>query len=617
MTAAQERRHGVACLSEWLSMEDLINQVKQRCEEGTMIPSKALVRLQFSPKNPYTKRALQFTNRFKIQYKIQVRQLRASHPDAHFCAALFKYLRARAIQLRDHITILFMDDKAKIPVGEPGGAVSTGVRGRQSLVPTDTTLSALDHDVASIGSFATSVMLKVEIPAEVNKSWYRGQVSVCVNDAVFECANPFRNAAVMIHDADPNNPILFKYSDGGVEHRNVLIKVQLSLIAVFKILNLDLLVAARCAPGQSWVNPVERVMAILNIGLQNVATERDKSSHEIEAILKRCGSMAEIRKTAETNPELRDAWAKSVAPVSEMIAKRFERLKLKGEPFKVNTPVSKEQIQEVINKIKNMFPEVDPETITKQQANTRRNENLKTWMEQHCRLRHYCFQVQKCSNPECCPTPRLQSDMLQWLPDPVKDPNSDHYLPLDEVLGTDTSDNDRPGLSLVHKAKSRVQPGMDQQGQAHMYTFMEDAVQEQEKNTSLFTAQCARGVVNCEECSKPRMFYSRLKLSSRQSLQLSLVLSELDYTCGSPLLPESHSLSKTVQARLAISCGDAIEFTFYSSAMGRADTCSYCGSLGASLDHDLCAKYKTVLPCCQTCLANGKKIIIARPYSKK
>jgi hypothetical protein len=32
-------------------------------------------------------------------------------------------------QLRSEMFVLFMDDKAKIPVGEPGEPVSTGVRG--------------------------------------------------------------------------------------------------------------------------------------------------------------------------------------------------------------------------------------------------------------------------------------------------------------------------------------------------------------------------------------------------------------------------------------------------------------------------------------------------------
>ena len=38
--------------------------------------------------------------------------------------------------------------------------------------------------------------------------------------------------------------------------------VQLSRIALFRKLNLDLLIAGRTAPCHSWKNPVERIMSI-------------------------------------------------------------------------------------------------------------------------------------------------------------------------------------------------------------------------------------------------------------------------------------------------------------------------------------------------------------------
>ena len=56
-----------------------------------------------------------------MQYKIQRRQLRAEHPDQHYAAAQFKYLRERAVKLgNEKVILLFADDKAKIPIGEPG-----------------------------------------------------------------------------------------------------------------------------------------------------------------------------------------------------------------------------------------------------------------------------------------------------------------------------------------------------------------------------------------------------------------------------------------------------------------------------------------------------------------
>jgi len=92
VTAADDRRHGLSHFSEFISLEEMIKKAKDLCPEGTNIPSKTLVRLQFAPKNPYSKRALNFTSRINVQYKVQRRQLRVSHPDDHYCNAQFKYI---------------------------------------------------------------------------------------------------------------------------------------------------------------------------------------------------------------------------------------------------------------------------------------------------------------------------------------------------------------------------------------------------------------------------------------------------------------------------------------------------------------------------------------------
>lgn len=71
ITAADERRHNIAHLSEWLSLGELVEKTKEKCPAGTPIPSKSLVRLLFAPRNPYTHKALNFTSRIQVQYKIQ------------------------------------------------------------------------------------------------------------------------------------------------------------------------------------------------------------------------------------------------------------------------------------------------------------------------------------------------------------------------------------------------------------------------------------------------------------------------------------------------------------------------------------------------------------------
>ncbi len=72
------------------------------------------------------------------------------------------------------------------------------------------------------------------------------------------------------------------YTDGGPDHRVNFLSVKLSLIALFIDLDLDMIVGLRTAPGNSWANPVERIMSILNIGLQGVGVMRDKGSDAFE-----------------------------------------------------------------------------------------------------------------------------------------------------------------------------------------------------------------------------------------------------------------------------------------------------------------------------------------------
>ena len=195
LTVADERRHNVAHMSEFLSIRDLVERVSVACPRGTPFPSESLVRLQFVPTNPYAKSALAFTSKFEVQHKIQRRQLRVDHPDSHFCGAQFKYFKSRAVEARSSSVVFFCDDKSKIPVGEPSAAITTGVRGRMSIVPTSSTLVALDHDVHK-ASLTPNVVLECDVPESVDQSFVRGQVTISVSDSVFQGSDPFRHGVM-------------------------------------------------------------------------------------------------------------------------------------------------------------------------------------------------------------------------------------------------------------------------------------------------------------------------------------------------------------------------------------------------------------------------------------
>ena len=114
MTAADERRHGVCHMSTYLSIRDLREQVAKKLPEGTAIPSESTIIFAFAPSNLYTRAAQHYTGKIDLKFCIQRRQLRAFHPDAHYCNALYKYMRAMAVEKRESALFLSCDDKAKV-----------------------------------------------------------------------------------------------------------------------------------------------------------------------------------------------------------------------------------------------------------------------------------------------------------------------------------------------------------------------------------------------------------------------------------------------------------------------------------------------------------------------
>ncbi|XP_062603864.1 uncharacterized protein LOC134265655 [Saccostrea cucullata] len=396
VTAADERRHGdVAHFSKYISVRDLIEQTAKKCPDGTPIPSESTVLFAFVPKNSYVETAKLYKGRINLQHKVQSRQLRASHVDEHYCAAIFLNMREYSVMNRDETCFICLDDKAKIDYGEPGLAISSGVRGKKSIVPVSTALCALDHDVASKGSLTPSVALVVDIPESGSRTdtFYRGQVYVTLKDSVFQPSTPFRHAAELYKILDGNTkPILMLYTDGGPDHRTTYGAVKLSLIILFKLLDLDILIAARTAPGHSWANPAERIMSLLNLAYQNIALHRSEMSSHFEQLLRSCNSMTDIRKKAERERGLEEAWIQSLESITNQLNDRTSRVQLKGKPFMPCEPASKENIQGYESKV---FDFIDPNmTLGKYtQADLRKVNGFKSFVEKHCVERNYIFQV--------------------------------------------------------------------------------------------------------------------------------------------------------------------------------------------------------------------------------
>jgi hypothetical protein len=136
---------------------------------------------------------------------VQKRTFRHEHPDAHWCAALWKYIRQyasltqRLLRLANEDTLsdqqpmqvifLCVDDKAKVAVGEPDLPVSFGGRARRSILPIGAAAIALDHDF-HVASITVSVTLQSSVPDDVFKNsdtFYKGK-HLCTCNILQQCS---------------------------------------------------------------------------------------------------------------------------------------------------------------------------------------------------------------------------------------------------------------------------------------------------------------------------------------------------------------------------------------------------------------------------------------------
>ena len=171
-----------------------------------------------------------------------------------------------------------MDDKAKVPIGEPGTPEAATGHNRKTLTKKNMVQESSDHNY-HLGNFTPSVNLVCDIPDSPSASFYSGQVHVGIKDSIFEQSNCLRHVvellSVLRKENDELQPILTIFSDGGGDHNIKFLYNQCMLLALFKLGDFDVLNAGRCAPAQSYINPAERAMSLLNIGLQGMAIERD------------------------------------------------------------------------------------------------------------------------------------------------------------------------------------------------------------------------------------------------------------------------------------------------------------------------------------------------------
>ena len=425
MKAVNDRRHGTIChTSLAMSVPDLISQVKSRVEakagEGSEnpveIPSEKWVLLQFMPNNRFSKSAIHYTGKLDLRFKVQCRQFNPHHPDGHYAAAIFKYVKEFAIRHKSDCVFACVDDKASIPIGEPGSPLGTVARGKQTVVQSGIPLLCSDHDTSTKMKVIPSTTLLVDVPEKVEESsFYRGQACTILKDHVFQPSSPLRHCAEIIHllglKGLLGKPIRIIYADGGGDHRVTFPSVQLALIALYLMDDCDVLIAARCCPSRSYTNPAERWHSVMNLALQSVALERSEMESPFESMMGRLNTLKEIRDFTQERPPLKEALMQSMEGPINQLKDLFQRLSLKGVQCLIGDPASEQLMEELWEMLTQLDNTISKDDTTSKSLKTK--PNLQKFMD-HCTIqRQYFFMVKKCGKFDCsiCRPPRLQYEV--------------------------------------------------------------------------------------------------------------------------------------------------------------------------------------------------------------
>ena len=190
-------------------------------------------------------------------------------------------------------------------------------------------------------------------------------------------------------------------------------------------------------------------MSTLNLALQSVSLARTSMPDRFEELVQNKHTLAQIRECIMKCPELSDVLRDSMAQPLMTVGRRFQPMKVKGNPIKLSVPVNEAQITEQFQHALFVDPSLSPSDLTAKSL--KKAEAYQKFIKSHCHSSQYIFQIKMCSDATCfyClqhPV-RLPADIfksLSFLPLPLLDDSKEHYQKFSELSGQAPSDKDRP-----------------------------------------------------------------------------------------------------------------------------------------------------------------------------
>ena len=583
-----------------LSYADMYRTCLRLAEEKgiTAYPSYQWFLMQFWPTNKSTSKLLHYTGRFRVRRAVQARILRKNNPDAQYARTVYKFLKGRAIKYSTETIFFSADAKCKIPVGEPGFPLAAITRGKKVIVGRNEKFKVADHDFSKMSLIPDAVLVHniPEAGDQLEKgNWYSGAVYYSFKSMVFQGSTAERGVVELGKVIDeqvagnlkpiPNRCYLL--TDGGGDRNVTHLSVQKPLVGLFRKYDFDEIIAIRTAAGLSFYNPVERMHARMNQGLQAVGIMRKSMSNECERSLKKTNSNEEIRKACEKDPQLAQGLKESLKPIIEILKETVPRLSMPKNKFQLYEPASNDEISSFSN-----FYDVFDKDIDNLRAKNKidRFPKFKSFMETHTSLRSYSFHIFKCQDDSCPFHKPLQGTLPEKFPDPVPVQKEDGSISY--VEGSDPQEKFVPSKQ-------------------------EDATKRSHNVPFPPNAQTARNVgltIKCEDCAKPRLLYSKKKTSATQIDAFKRYTNDFVYLCGSSLQEITDSspdgknkdayIENVVYTRENLDCNSKIEIPYY--AVGNHEAiCIYCGN--SEVVHGKYGRSPDVYPKCMAC--DGKEDI--------
>ena len=481
----------------------------------TNVPSYPWFLLQFWPTSKSQSALASHTGRFKVKRMVQARVLRKYNPDFHYANAVFSFLKRRAKSNAANTSFITADAKCKVQIGEPGFPIAAVARGKKVLVGVNEVMSVADHDFSKLSLIPDAILvhdipgnsdfdLDANVDAEAVGAWYRGQVHYGIKNMANEGSTAIRGAVEIAEGVKQHiSPErLYCYTDGGGDRNVVHLAVQKAIVAIFLALDLEEAIFCRTAANCSFRNPVERVHAIANIGLQAVGLMRTLMDEASEDKIKRANGNVDIRALCEDDSELEECIKKSLERPKQLIENVLRQLSLKDKEFKIFDPVSDDTVDEYKKKRDIFYDGLD--ALTKK-ADLHKFPVFKEFLRTHCVRRTFSSQVTKCSDNDCVFHTPLRSGPIADFPDPIPFTDDDGVERYKE--GVDAEEKSLPSKLL------------DVTKQHHGLPF----------SPSAQTARNTMRTVKCSECSKPRLVHAARKLKEDQKKNLRRVLGNLRY----------------------------------------------------------------------------------------